>query len=180
LRRISLFNIRFRSISGSVQKVFSIQVKQVECDEHTLPFSENQVSEGRPAGFVEACNLAVEHRAFDSKMQSDPGSQFRESPEDVSISGDQFAFAGLDVGKRAEAVHLQFVDELIRVERFRTAGKPHGAYVSRQHQLIVTKSGTAIRAAIRLYMRKLVPQNRPTKIQAQIPPAMLVELHTRL
>jgi hypothetical protein len=31
------------------------------------------------------------------------------------------------VSKRTKAVDLQFVDELIGVERFGAAGKPHGA-----------------------------------------------------
>jgi hypothetical protein len=78
-------------------------------------------SENPDAGLVEAGDLAIENGAFDSQMFGDPRRQLRESSEDVSISRDQFAFARLDVGERAEAVHLQFVDELIGVERFRTA-----------------------------------------------------------
>jgi hypothetical protein len=67
-----------------------------------LAFPENQVSKGRPTGFIEASYLAIEDGAFDAKVFGDPLRQLRESPEDVSISGDQFAFAGLDVGERAE------------------------------------------------------------------------------
>ena len=111
----------FRSMSGSVRRSFPFRYKQVKRDEDTLPFSENQISKGRPAGFVEAGDLAVENGVFDSKMFGDPGRQLRESAEHVSISGDQFAFAVLDMGESAEAVHLQFVDELIGIKRFGTA-----------------------------------------------------------
>ena len=90
-------------------------------DEDTLPFPENQVSECRPAGFVEATNLAIENSAFDAQMFGNPRSQLREFPEDVSISCHEFPLPVLDVRERAETIHLQFIDEFIGVERFRTA-----------------------------------------------------------
>jgi hypothetical protein len=108
-------------------QVLAVQVQQVKRDEDTLPLSENQISKGRSAGFIEAGNLAVENGAFDAKMFGNPSSQLRESPEHISVSRDEFALTGLDVGESAEAIHLQFVDKKVRIEWFRTAGKPHWA-----------------------------------------------------
>jgi hypothetical protein len=41
-----------------------------------LPFPENQISKGRPAGFVEAGNLAIEHCTLYTKMLCDPDGKF--------------------------------------------------------------------------------------------------------
>jgi hypothetical protein len=41
----------------------------------------------------------------------DPGRKLSEAMKGVAISRNQFALAGLNVGKRPEAVDLQFVDE---------------------------------------------------------------------
>jgi hypothetical protein len=53
-----------------------------------------------------------------------------ESTERVSVSLDQFALALMDVRECAEAVNLQFVNELIGVERLGTAGKPDRTQIS--------------------------------------------------
>ena len=50
-------------------------------------------------------------------MFSDPRREFGEAAEDVSVAGDQFRTTILKVGEGAEAVDLQFVDEVGRVER---------------------------------------------------------------
>jgi hypothetical protein len=66
-----------------------IQKQQIERDEDPLPFSENQVAKFRPAGVVQAADLAIEDGAINAKMFGDPSSKVRESAENVSISGDQ-------------------------------------------------------------------------------------------
>jgi hypothetical protein len=73
-----------------------------------LPLSEKQIPKRRPAIFIEATNLAVEHGAFDSEMFGDPGGKLGETVKRVPVSRNQSAFAGLDVSQRAKAINLQF------------------------------------------------------------------------
>ena len=61
-----------------------------------------------------------EDGTFNVRMFSDPCRKIRKATKDVSISGDQFTFATLDVSERAESIDLQFKDELVGIERFRT------------------------------------------------------------
>src|SRR5215471_5788324 len=72
-----------------------------------------------------------------AKVFGDPSGRFCESAKRVSVSGNQFALPVLDLRQCAEAINLQLIDELIGVEGFRTAGKPHGAEVSGQHSWII-------------------------------------------
>jgi hypothetical protein len=43
----------------------------------------------------------------------------------------------LDVCERAEPIDLQFINELIGIEGFGAAGKPHGVEVSGEHKWII-------------------------------------------
>ena len=47
--------------------------------------------------------------------------QDRKATEDVSISGDQFPLAGIDVSVCAKTIDLQFKDELVGIERLDAA-----------------------------------------------------------
>jgi len=49
--------------------------------------------------------------------------------------------SGLDVGQFAKAIHLQLEDKLIRIERFKAAGKQYGPEVSMEHARSI--AGTA-------------------------------------
>jgi hypothetical protein len=102
-------------------KILSVQVQQIERDEDALALSENQVSKGRPARFIETANLTIEHGTFGPEVCGDPGCEFVEPSENLPIPGNQFATSVLQMGKRPEAVDLQFVNELIGVERFGSA-----------------------------------------------------------
>jgi len=88
--------------------------------------AEQQISEVWPAIRIEAANFAIKHGAFNSKVFGDPCCKFGESSEGVSVSRDEFTLPVLDVCQGAETINLQFVDEFVRVERFRATGKPHG------------------------------------------------------
>src|SRR5205807_9252583 len=98
-----------------------------------LPLTKQQIPKGWPSGVVKARDFAIQDSTFDAQMFHNPLCKLRKAVKDVSISGNQFASTVCDVGERTEAVNLQFVDEVIGVERPRSAGKPHGAQVSGQH-----------------------------------------------
>jgi hypothetical protein len=82
-----------------------------------------------PSFFIDARDLAIEHGGFNLQMFRDPGGEFGKAAKDVPVAGDQLGFAVLNVCQCAESVDLQLVQILVRVERFRTAGKPHRAWV---------------------------------------------------
>jgi hypothetical protein len=94
---------------------------------HWLAFSEEQISKGRPARFIETANLAIKNGAFDSEVFRDPAGKLGKAVESVTVSRNQFALTILDVSERPESIDLQLVNEQIGVERFRTAGEPDGA-----------------------------------------------------
>jgi hypothetical protein len=68
-------------------QILSIQVKQIERDEYTGGFSEEQVLEDRTAFSVNARDLPTEHGVLNLQVFRDPSSEFGESPKDVSIAG---------------------------------------------------------------------------------------------
>jgi hypothetical protein len=51
----------------------------------------------------------------------DPGRKFGETVKSISVPRNEFALSVLDMGECPEAVYLEFVNEQIRIERFRTA-----------------------------------------------------------
>jgi hypothetical protein len=112
---------RFSLDKWQSPQVLSIQKQQIERDEHALTPAEQQISEQWTATFIDTRDLAIEHCTFNAKMFSDPVGKIREPAKRVSVSGDQFALAVFDVSKRSKAVHLQFIKELVRIERLRTA-----------------------------------------------------------
>jgi hypothetical protein len=116
LRRISLFNIDFRSISGSGPQVLTVQIKQIERNENTLAVPEDQITKRRSAGFIETANLTIENGALDFQVFRNPGGELGEAMEGVAVSRHQFALALVDMRQCAEAVDLQLVDEQIRVK----------------------------------------------------------------
>jgi hypothetical protein len=67
-------------------QILSVQIQQIECDINALALSENQISKGGTAGFVEATNLAVEYSAFDAEVFGDPGCKLGEAVECVAVS----------------------------------------------------------------------------------------------
>jgi len=83
-----------------------VQVEQIEGDEYTGRFSEQQVLEDRPAFSVDAGDLAIKYVVFDLQMFNDPGCQISKTAKYISISRDQLAFAFRDVRKRTEAVNF--------------------------------------------------------------------------
>jgi hypothetical protein len=82
---------------------------------------ETHVPKFGSAGFIEAANLAIGHGAFNAEVFGDPRRKLGETVERISIPGNQFSLAALDMRERPEAVNLQFVDEQIGIERLRTA-----------------------------------------------------------
>ena len=50
---------------------------------------EQQVVEDRPPEPIHASNLAIEHSALNAQVLADPLSEIVESPEDVSVPGDE-------------------------------------------------------------------------------------------
>jgi hypothetical protein len=80
---------------------------------------------GRPASSTQG-NLTIHDGALDLQVRDDPRAQIRKSVEYLDIARDQRALPVLNMGQRPEAINLQFVNEQIRVERFRTAGEPNG------------------------------------------------------
>jgi len=89
-------------------KILTVQMQHIEREEQAFLPPEQQVVEDRPESSTQAI------------------------AECIAVAGDQIARAVLDVGKRPKAVDLQLEDEISGIERFRTAGKPDGAEVSRQ------------------------------------------------
>ena len=81
---------------------------------------------------------------FNLQVFSDPGGEFSESAEDVSVARDQFTFAVLNGSQCAKPVDLQFEEIFLGVERFGTAGTPNGAKVS-QHS-VDYKSPTVLKS----------------------------------
>jgi hypothetical protein len=76
---------------------------------------------------IHAGNLAIENSAFDFDVFRDPAGEFHKAAKCVSISGNQFTLAVLQMRQCPEPIDLQFVDEIIRVKRFGTAGKSNGS-----------------------------------------------------
>ena len=70
-------------------------------------------------------------------MFSYPLRQILEVSERVSIAGDEFLLAVLGIRERTKAVDLQLEDELVGIERFIAAGKPHRAHLAGQHGWII-------------------------------------------
>src|SRR5213593_2376335 len=64
------------------------------------------------------------------------------------ISPDEIALAFLDIGQRAKAIKLQLEDVIVGVERFRTAGKPHGTHVSGQNRHLLRSIAMTVLAAL--------------------------------
>ena len=60
-------------------------------------------------------------------MLCNPSGKIGKATEDVPVSGHQLTPSILKMCERTETVDLQFIDEVVRIERFRTAGEPHGA-----------------------------------------------------
>jgi hypothetical protein len=70
---------------------------------------------------------AVENGAFNFEVFSNPCSEIRKATESISVSGDQFSMAGLNVSESTETINLQFKEKLIRIKRLFAAGKPYRA-----------------------------------------------------
>jgi hypothetical protein len=91
-------------------------------------------------GNVQSSTQAISpsSKAFSTaQVLADPLRQVFEAPEIVPIPGDEIAMAALDVDERSKAIDLQLENEFLRVERLRTAGKPHGAQVPGEHLRII-------------------------------------------
>jgi hypothetical protein len=61
------------------------------------------------------------------KVCGDPRGKIRKAMESISVSGDQFSMAGLNVSESTETINLQFKEKLIRIKRLFAAGKPYRA-----------------------------------------------------
>jgi hypothetical protein len=95
-----------RSKCSRHKKVFSVEVQQVKRDEHALSATEKQITEHRPACTINAGNLTIEHCAVHAKMFSDPCGKIGKAAEGVSLSGNQFSLAFLDVSERTKSIDL--------------------------------------------------------------------------
>jgi len=67
-------------------QIFTIQEQQIKRDEHARSAPEKQIPEHRAAEVIEACNLAIDHCAFDAKMFSNPRCKIGEPAEHISVS----------------------------------------------------------------------------------------------
>ena len=97
-------------------EVFAVQVEQIKRNEDALSLAEKQSAEVRPAGVIDAGNLAIEHRTLDAQVFSDRRRKIRKAAEYVSIPRNQLASPGSDLSERTEAVDLQLEDEVVGVE----------------------------------------------------------------
>jgi hypothetical protein len=68
--------------------------------------TEKQITEHRPACTINAGNLTIEHCAVHAKMFSDPCGKIGKAAEGVSLSGNQFSLAFLDVSERTKSIDL--------------------------------------------------------------------------
>src|SRR5262249_40681151 len=119
--------------------ILAVQVEQIKRDEDALSLAEEQSAEVRPAGVIEAGDLTIEHGVLDAQVFGEPRREFSAATKDVSIPRNQLASTVCDVSERPEAVDLQFVDEVVGVERLGAAGEPDGAQVSGQHAGIISR-----------------------------------------
>jgi hypothetical protein len=103
-------------------QIFSVEVEQIECDKDARRFSQEQILEDWPAFSINAGDLPIEHGGFNLQVFSDPGGEFSESTEDVSVARDQFTFAVLNGSQCAKPVDLQF-EEIPRSRKVRDGGK---------------------------------------------------------
>jgi len=90
-------------------EILSVQVEQIECNEDTGRFSEQQILGDRSAFAIDARNLAVEHGIFDLQVCRDPDGEPSETAKRIPVSGDQLTFAIVDMRQCPEAVDLQLV-----------------------------------------------------------------------
>jgi hypothetical protein len=60
------------------------------------------------------------------RVFSDPRAKIGKTTEDISISGDQFPLAGINMREGSKAIDLQFKNKLVRIEGLRTARKRIG------------------------------------------------------
>src|SRR5262249_23702614 len=107
-------------------EILSIQIKEIEREEHTLPFPKQQISKCWPARFIDTGNFVIEDRAFNFDVFHDPIGKLAKTAEGISVSGNEFCASILKVKQRAKPIDLEFINEVFGVERFRTAGKPYG------------------------------------------------------
>src|SRR5262249_44424443 len=106
-------------------QILSVEVQEIERDEYTGRFPEQQILEDGSTFAVDAGDLSVEHGIFNSHVFGDPGGEFSEPSKHISVARDQFAFPVQDVRKRTKPIDLQFVDIFIRVEWLGAPRKPH-------------------------------------------------------
>src|SRR2546426_3372826 len=89
-------------------QVLTVQKQQVEGDEDALAPAEQQVTKvGTAPHRRKQSRRRVPH--FQPDIARDPCSQIRKTAERVSVSGNQFTLAVLDVCQRPEAIHLQLL-----------------------------------------------------------------------
>jgi hypothetical protein len=67
-------------------QVISIEIDQIERNEHALTAAEQQITEYWPASIINAGNLTVEDGALEGKTFSDPGGEISEATECISVS----------------------------------------------------------------------------------------------
>ena len=96
--------LRLAFHKGQVPEIHTIHIEQIERVEIGLPAVEHEVVELGAALVVEADNLTVEDAVLDLQVSPNRLGQLLEPLVRVSLPGDQFAVAVLDVGQGAEAV----------------------------------------------------------------------------
>jgi len=103
-------------------QIFSVEVEQIECDNDARRFSQEQTLEDWPAFSINAGDLPIEHGGFNLQVFSDPGGEFSESAEDVSVARDQFTFAVLN-GSQGETRRSSIRRDIPRSRKVRDGGK---------------------------------------------------------
>ena len=73
------------------------------------------------------------------KVFSDPCGEIRKAAEHISVSGDQFTMAVIDVSESAESVDFQLKDELVGIERLSAAGELDWTHPAWQYGWIIAK-----------------------------------------
>src|SRR5262249_18433510 len=118
-------------------QVSSVEIQQVERDEHAVTTTEKQITKDWPAPIIDTGNLAIYDDAFNAEEFGDPCSKIRKATEYVSVPGDQFTMAGFDMRQCPKTVDLQFKDKLVGIKRLGPTWKPYGTHLAWQHGRII-------------------------------------------